>query len=76
MCNDEVNAVVELLSKDVQCLEQTHLVHFLWAAPLQLVIAAYFTWDAVGISALAGVLLVVLWFLPAQGKTRASSQMI
>lgn len=45
----------------------TLALHYLWIMPFQVVLVTYLIWQQVGISALAGVLSMVMLTLPVQG---------
>ncbi|XP_051862486.1 probable multidrug resistance-associated protein lethal(2)03659 isoform X2 [Drosophila albomicans] len=61
-----VGQVVNLLSNDVGRFDTVLInVHYLWVAPLELIVVTYFMYDQIGVSALFGV-AVMLLFLPLQ----------
>ena len=61
--------VVNLLSNDVNRFDfVTNWLHFVWIMPIQTVVITYFIWDAVGWSALIGVLGIFLQTVPVQSK--------
>lgn len=61
--------VVNLLSNDVNRFDFVTLaLHYLWIAPLQIVLVTYLIWIEMGVSTLAGVLFILCLTLPVQGK--------
>lgn len=61
-----VGQVVNLLSNDVGRLDLSILfIHYLWLGPLETIIATYFMYEQIGISAVWGVLFM-LAFIPLQ----------
>ncbi|XP_021934289.1 multidrug resistance-associated protein 4-like isoform X2 [Zootermopsis nevadensis] len=59
--------VVNLLSNDVNRFDfVTMWLHFIWIMPIQTVVITYFIWEAVGWSALIGVLAIFLQTVPVQ----------
>lgn len=59
--------VVNLLSNDVSRFDfVTMWLHFVWIMPIQTVVITYLIWDAVGWSALIGVLAIFLQTVPVQ----------
>ncbi|EDV91220.1 probable multidrug resistance-associated protein lethal(2)03659 [Drosophila grimshawi] len=61
-----IGQVVNLLSNDVGRFDTVLInVHYLWVAPLELIVVTYFMYDQIGFSALFGV-AVMLLFLPLQ----------
>ncbi|KAM8945709.1 ATP-binding cassette sub-family C member 3 [Pelodytes ibericus] len=70
-----VGEVVNLMSVDAQRFQDlTTFLNMLWSAPLQIILALYFLWRALGPSVLAGVAVMVL-LIPINAfiamKTRA-----
>lgn len=62
-----VGQVVNLLSNDVGRLDLSVLfIHYLWLGPLETIIATYFMYQLIGVSAVWGVLFL-LGFIPLQG---------
>lgn len=62
-----VGQVVNLLSNDVGRLDMCmNFVHYLWVAPLETLIATYFMYAQIGVSAIWGVIFL-LAFIPLQG---------
>ena len=58
---------MNLMSVDTQrFVDLTPLVHLLWASPLQIILATYFLYNTLGVSALAGVAIMIL-LIPATG---------
>ncbi|XP_061472000.1 ATP-binding cassette sub-family C member 3 isoform X2 [Rhineura floridana] len=56
-----VGEIVNLMSVDAQrFMDLTTFLNMLWSAPLQIVLALYFLWQALGPSVLAGVAVMVL----------------
>lgn len=70
--------VVNLLSNDVNRFDFVTLyLHFVWITPIQTLVITYFIWEAVGWSALIGVLAIFLQTVPVQSKfLRISFQFI
>lgn len=61
--------VVNLLSNDVNRFDFVTLyLHFVWITPIQTIVITYFIWEAVGWSALIGVLAIFLQTVPIQSK--------
>lgn len=61
--------VVNLLSNDVNRFDfVTLFLHFVWITPIQTIVITYFIWEAVGWSALIGVLAIFLQTIPVQSK--------
>lgn len=61
--------VVNLLSNDVSRFDFVVIyLHALWILPFQVLLVSYFVWEKVGISSLTGILAMVLFTLPVQGK--------
>jgi hypothetical protein len=61
--------VVNLLSNDVNRFDfVTLFLHFVWITPIQTIVITYFIWEAVGWSALIGVLAIFLQTVPVQSK--------
>lgn len=59
--------IVNLLSNDVNRFDSvTMWLHFVWIMPLQTVVITYLIWEAVGWSALIGVLAIFLQTVPVQ----------
>ncbi|XP_068086395.1 ATP-binding cassette sub-family C member 4 [Anabrus simplex] len=59
--------MVNLLSNDVSRFDQLPLyLHYVWIMPIQTVIATYFIWQVVGVSALIGVGGLFLQTVPVQ----------
>ncbi|PNF15051.1 hypothetical protein B7P43_G16818 [Cryptotermes secundus] len=59
--------IVNLLSNDVNRFDSvTMWLHFVWIMPIQTVVVTYFIWEAVGWSALIGVLAIFLQTVPVQ----------
>ncbi|GFG28327.1 hypothetical protein Cfor_09080 [Coptotermes formosanus] len=59
--------VVNLLSNDVNRFDFVTLyLHFVWITPIQTLVITYFIWEAVGWSALIGVLAIFLQTVPVQ----------
>ncbi|XP_017778100.1 PREDICTED: multidrug resistance-associated protein 4 [Nicrophorus vespilloides] len=60
--------VVNLLSNDVSRFDYVSIaLHYIWIAPFQVAVVAYFIWEQVGISCLSGILAMILLTLPVQG---------
>ena len=58
--------MVNFLSNDVNRYDNcTLFIHYLWSAPLQLLIVVFLTWQQIGPSTLMGAALVLL-FVPLQ----------
>nr|CAD7445770.1 unnamed protein product [Timema bartmani] len=58
--------VVNLLSNDVSRFDICVIfIHYLWLGPLETVVATYFMWNEVGVSAVIGV-AALLMFIPLQ----------
>ncbi|KAL7730042.1 hypothetical protein ACLKA6_009329 [Drosophila palustris] len=61
-----VGQVVNLLSNDVGRFDTVLInIHYLWVAPVQLIVVTYFMFEQIGVSSLFGV-AVMLLFLPFQ----------
>lgn len=59
--------VVNLLSNDVNRFDfVTPFLHFVWITPIQTAVVTYFIWEAVGWSALVGLLAIFLQTVPVQ----------
>ncbi|KAL7730044.1 hypothetical protein ACLKA6_009331 [Drosophila palustris] len=66
LSDTSVGQVVNLLSNDVGRFDGILLiVHFVWLAPLELVVVTYFMYEKIGLACLFGVALMLL-FLPLQ----------
>lgn len=62
-----VGQVVNLLSNDVGRLDLCmHFLHYLWIGPAETIVATYFMYQQIGISAVWGVVFL-LAFIPLQG---------
>ncbi|GLV41553.1 uncharacterized protein CBL_06782 [Carabus blaptoides fortunei] len=60
--------VVNLLSNDVSRFDMAPMfLHYIWIMPLQAAVCAYFMYNSVGVSALAGLLVITLQAVPLQG---------
>ncbi|XP_030063833.1 ATP-binding cassette sub-family C member 3 isoform X2 [Microcaecilia unicolor] len=56
-----VGEIVNLMSVDAQrFMDLTTFLNLLWSAPLQIILALYFLWQALGPSVLAGVAVMIL----------------
>ena len=54
--------MVNLLSNDVIRLDLVcHFIHFIWAAPIQLLSVLIITWYTVGKSTLAGAIILIIY---------------
>lgn len=63
-----IGQAVNLLSNDVNRFDVAIIfVHYLWIGPLQAIIITYLLYIEIGISALVGI-IVLLLFIPLQGK--------
>lgn len=63
-----VGQVVNLLSNDVNRFDgAVMLLHNLWIGPLVTAVATFFMYEEIGISAVIGVLCILI-FIPFQGK--------
>lgn len=63
-----VGQVVNLLANDVNRFDVAVIfVHYLWIGPLETVVASYFMYQEVGVSALFGIASLLL-FIPLQGE--------
>jgi ATP-binding cassette subfamily C (CFTR/MRP) protein 4 len=61
--------VVNLLSNDVNRFDfVTMWLHGMWIMPIQTIVITYFIWEAVGWSALIGILAIFLQTVPVQSK--------
>ena len=61
-----IGQMVNFLSNDVNRYDNcTLFIHYLWSAPLQLLIVVFLTWQQIGPSTLMGAALVLL-FVPLQ----------
>ncbi|XP_034484923.1 probable multidrug resistance-associated protein lethal(2)03659 [Drosophila innubila] len=66
LSDTSVGQVVNLLSNDVGRFDGILLiVHFIWLAPLELIVVTYFMYEKIGLACLFGVALMLL-FLPLQ----------
>lgn len=62
-----VGQVVNLLSNDVNRFDIAIIfLHYLWLGPVETIIVTYFMYQQVGISAIIGVMFLLL-FIPMQG---------
>ena len=60
--SNNVGKLVNMLSNDIVRLDLAcHYMHFLWLAPLQLVIILAITWDRMGPSVLAGAVVLIIF---------------
>ncbi|XP_064001683.1 ATP-binding cassette sub-family C member 2 [Pogoniulus pusillus] len=56
-----VGETVNLMSADAQrFMDMANFVHYLWSAPLQIVVSIFFLWQELGPSVLAGIAVMVL----------------
>lgn len=63
-----VGQVVNLLSNDVNRFDIAIIfLHYLWLGPLETIIVTYFMYQQIGISAIIGV-ISLLMFVPLQGE--------
>lgn len=63
-----VGQVVNLLSNDVNRFDiAIAYIHYLWLGPLESIIVTYFMYQQIGVSAIIGV-ISLLMFIPLQGK--------
>uniref|UniRef100_A0A8R1DMH1 ABC-type glutathione-S-conjugate transporter n=1 Tax=Caenorhabditis japonica TaxID=281687 RepID=A0A8R1DMH1_CAEJA len=54
-------AIVNLMSVDIQRIQDmTTFIMLFWSAPLQILLALYFLWKLLGVSVLAGFLILIL----------------
>nr|CAD7266221.1 unnamed protein product [Timema shepardi] len=59
--------LVNLLSNDVNRFDMVTLfLHFIWIAPLQVLLVTYFLWQYVGVAAFIGVAFIFLQTIPVQ----------
>nr|CAD7441513.1 unnamed protein product [Timema bartmani] len=59
--------LVNLLSNDVNRFDMVTLfLHFIWIAPLQVLLVTYFFWQYVGVAAFIGVAFIFLQTIPVQ----------
>lgn len=66
--SNSLGQMVNMLSNDVIRLDLAcHFIHFIWVAPLQLIMVLIITWYAMGPSTLAGAVLLVA-FASLQSK--------
>ncbi|KAG8247923.1 Canalicular multispecific organic anion transporter 1 [Homalodisca vitripennis] len=62
-----VGEVVNLMAVDAQrCADFAPFMHFLWTAPIIIIVALYFLWQILGVATLAG-LVVMLIIVPFNG---------
>lgn len=60
---------MNLLSNDVNRFDLVSKdLNFLWISPLQLIISGFLTWYAMGISAVIGIVTMLLLMIPLQGR--------
>lgn len=65
---------VNLMSADAQrFMDMANFVHYLWSAPLQIIVSIFFLWQELGPAVLAGIAVMVLLipvnaFLVAKSK--------
>lgn len=63
-----VGQVVNLLSNDVNRFDVAVIfAHFLWVGPLETILVTYFMYQQVGVSAVIGVVFLLM-FVPLQSK--------
>lgn len=68
--NIATGQVVNLLSNDVSRFDLVVIgLHALWIMPFLVLIIAYFLWQEVGISCVAGIVSMALLSLPVQGRS-------
>nr|CAD7393055.1 unnamed protein product [Timema cristinae] len=61
--------LVNLLSNDVNRFDMVTLfLHFIWIAPLQVLLVTYFLWQYVGVAAFIGVAFIFLQTIPVQSE--------
>lgn len=66
---DTSGQIVNLLSNDFVRFDLVApMLHTFWIIPLQVILVTYFIWEEVQISALAGVLAMVVMTIPVQGN--------
>lgn len=64
----QIGQVVNLLSNDVSRFDLTPMyLHYVWIMPIQATVSAFFMYNSVGYSALAGILVITLQAVPLQG---------
>ncbi|XP_046686673.1 multidrug resistance-associated protein 1-like, partial [Homalodisca vitripennis] len=62
-----VGEVVNLMAVDAQrCSDFAQFIHFIWTAPIIIVVALYFLWQILGVAVLAG-LAVMIVIIPFNG---------
>ncbi|XP_053975915.1 ATP-binding cassette sub-family C member 4-like [Hylaeus volcanicus] len=60
--------IINLMSNDVARFEQLFIsLHYIWILPIQGALIAYMMWRSVGISCLAGIILISIQTIPLQG---------
>lgn len=71
-----VGQIVNLLTNDVNRFDTGLLfLHFLWISPVQTLLATYFIWKEVGVSAVFG-LGACFMFIPIQGSYQKKNKKI
>lgn len=61
--------LVNLLSNDVNRFDLVSKdLNFLWISPLQLIISGFLTWYSMGISAVIGIVTMLVLMMPLQGR--------
>ena len=66
--------VVNLMSVDTQKLvDLMPFINMLWSAPFQIIIALYMLWQILGVSVLAGLLVMIL-MIPINGAIAAKAR--
>lgn len=64
----QIGQVVNLLSNDVSRFDLTPVyLHYIWIMPIQAFVSAFFMYESVGYSVLAGLFVITLQAVPLQG---------
>ncbi|XP_063236010.1 ATP-binding cassette sub-family C member 4-like isoform X2 [Bacillus rossius redtenbacheri] len=59
--------LVNLMSNDVNRFDMAMpFLHFIWIAPLQVIVVTYFLWRSLGVSAFVGIAFILLQTVPVQ----------
>ncbi|XP_008210078.1 multidrug resistance-associated protein 4 isoform X1 [Nasonia vitripennis] len=60
-------SIINILSNDVAKFEDVCMFwHYVWVLPIQGIVMAYFIWNNVGVSSLAGIFFLVIQTVPVQ----------
>ncbi|XP_061402316.1 probable multidrug resistance-associated protein lethal(2)03659 [Musca vetustissima] len=76
MVNTTSGQMVNLISNDVGRLDTSVIhMHFIWIGPLEIILVTFFIYKEIGLSALIGV-IVMLLFVPIQGYMGKKTSML